>query len=82
MYYNHVGEAIPEPTFEVNTDLELHAPVGVYALCTAAVCIFLTPPSIRTHVNGCPRCDVPYKHTLPANISPQNRGSTKSAGAN
>ena len=36
-YYHEVDEMIPEPVFDQETDLELHAPIGVYALCTVAV---------------------------------------------
>jgi hypothetical protein len=36
-YYREVDEMIPEPVFNQETDLELHAPVGAYALCAVAV---------------------------------------------
>ena len=49
MYYNQLGEAIPEPTFGPDTVLELHAPVGAYALCTVAVCTCLVVTLIHTH---------------------------------
>jgi hypothetical protein len=76
-YYNQLNEAIPEPAFEPDTDLELHAPVGAYALCTVTVCASLVLVFIRTQANEDTRCDVLYEHILPVNMSLPNRGSIK-----
>jgi hypothetical protein len=36
-YYNEVDLALPEPSLEPTTDLEVNTPIGAYALCAVAV---------------------------------------------
>ena len=36
-YYNEVNMAFPEPSLGPESDLEVNAPIGAYALCAVAV---------------------------------------------
>lgn len=76
-YYNGLGEAIPEAVCGSDTDLELHTPIGAYALCTASVCKHVVLTSMDTQANDRPRCDVLSERTLLANTSPPNRSLIK-----
>jgi len=58
MYYNHVDEPIPEPSFGPETDLEVYAPVGAYALCAAAVRTQPGPTLTSVQTNKLPRSSV------------------------